>query len=207
MGPGGAGGAPRAGQAECPRGRKGPGVPVEGGGSSTGCAGILPGPAVGAGGWHSARGHGWRCPERSPGLLERCRAGREGFESLPAGPALPWECFPSAVSSPVSVPQTLCPGGSGGCEVLSPGGVRANRCEILCTKNKNFHTGAVQSCLERWGTRFGAGVWKSSDKLAQCSLLVLCQVFDATNTTRERRDLILNFAKENAFKVVLSLCL
>lgn len=27
------------------------------------------------------------------------------------------------------------------------------------------------------------------------------QVFDATNTTRERRDLILNFAKENAFKV------
>ncbi|XP_071435033.1 6-phosphofructo-2-kinase/fructose-2,6-bisphosphatase 2 isoform X2 [Pithys albifrons albifrons] len=33
-------------------------------------------------------------------------------------------------------------------------------------------------------------------------------VFDATNTTRERRDLILNFAKENAFKVffVESVC-
>lgn len=27
------------------------------------------------------------------------------------------------------------------------------------------------------------------------------QVFDATNTTRERRDLILNFAEENSFKV------
>lgn len=27
------------------------------------------------------------------------------------------------------------------------------------------------------------------------------QVFDATNTTRERRDLILAFVKENAFKV------
>lgn len=27
------------------------------------------------------------------------------------------------------------------------------------------------------------------------------QVFDATNTTRERRDMILNFAKENSFKV------
>jgi hypothetical protein len=26
-------------------------------------------------------------------------------------------------------------------------------------------------------------------------------VFDATNTTRERRDMILNFAKQNAFKV------
>uniref|UniRef100_A0A8C5I0M6 6-phosphofructo-2-kinase/fructose-2,6-bisphosphatase 2 n=1 Tax=Gouania willdenowi TaxID=441366 RepID=A0A8C5I0M6_GOUWI len=34
------------------------------------------------------------------------------------------------------------------------------------------------------------------------------QVFDATNTTRERRELILNFAKENAYKVffVESLC-
>uniref|UniRef100_A0A8C4VKR7 6-phosphofructo-2-kinase domain-containing protein n=1 Tax=Gopherus evgoodei TaxID=1825980 RepID=A0A8C4VKR7_9SAUR len=33
-------------------------------------------------------------------------------------------------------------------------------------------------------------------------------VFDATNTTRERRDLILNFAKENAYKVffVESVC-
>lgn len=28
-------------------------------------------------------------------------------------------------------------------------------------------------------------------------------MFDATNTTRERRDLILNFAKENAFKVAI----
>uniref|UniRef100_A0A8C9NCJ1 6-phosphofructo-2-kinase/fructose-2,6-bisphosphatase 2 n=1 Tax=Serinus canaria TaxID=9135 RepID=A0A8C9NCJ1_SERCA len=42
-------------------------------------------------------------------------------------------------------------------------------------------------------------------------LLVECgqiAVFDATNTTRERRDLILNFAKENAFKVffVESVC-
>lgn len=27
------------------------------------------------------------------------------------------------------------------------------------------------------------------------------QVFDATNTTRERRDMILSFAKENSFKV------
>lgn len=27
------------------------------------------------------------------------------------------------------------------------------------------------------------------------------QVFDATNTTRERRDMILNFAEENSFKV------
>lgn len=42
---------------------------------------------------------------------------------------------------------------------------------------------------------------------------VLCassQVFDATNTTRERRDMILNFAKENSFKVPmlgLGLCL
>lgn len=27
------------------------------------------------------------------------------------------------------------------------------------------------------------------------------QVFDATNTTRERRELILNFGKENDFKV------
>lgn len=26
-------------------------------------------------------------------------------------------------------------------------------------------------------------------------------MFDATNTTRERRDMILNFAKENSFKV------
>lgn len=26
-------------------------------------------------------------------------------------------------------------------------------------------------------------------------------MFDATNTTRERRDMILNFAKQNAFKV------
>lgn len=38
-------------------------------------------------------------------------------------------------------------------------------------------------------------------------LLLLCvifyQVFDATNTTRERRDLILAFVKENAFKVKL----
>lgn len=33
-------------------------------------------------------------------------------------------------------------------------------------------------------------------------------VFDATNTTRERRDMILNFAKQNAFKVffVESVC-
>lgn len=30
---------------------------------------------------------------------------------------------------------------------------------------------------------------------------VACQVFDATNTTRERRELILNFAKDNAYKV------
>lgn len=28
-----------------------------------------------------------------------------------------------------------------------------------------------------------------------------CQVFDATNTTRERRHMILHFAKENDFKV------
>uniref|UniRef100_A0A8C7UHE8 6-phosphofructo-2-kinase/fructose-2,6-bisphosphatase 2 n=1 Tax=Oncorhynchus mykiss TaxID=8022 RepID=A0A8C7UHE8_ONCMY len=35
-----------------------------------------------------------------------------------------------------------------------------------------------------------------------------CHVFDATNTTRERRDLILDFGKENAFKVffVESVC-
>lgn len=33
------------------------------------------------------------------------------------------------------------------------------------------------------------------------NLLSSNQVFDATNTTRERRDLILAFGKENAFKV------
>lgn len=33
------------------------------------------------------------------------------------------------------------------------------------------------------------------------NLLSSHQVFDATNTTRERRDLILAFGKENAFKV------
>lgn len=32
-------------------------------------------------------------------------------------------------------------------------------------------------------------------------LHVVSQVFDATNTTRERRELILNFAKDNAYKV------
>lgn len=32
-------------------------------------------------------------------------------------------------------------------------------------------------------------------------LLSPCQVFDATNTTRERRLMILHFAKENDFKV------
>lgn len=36
-------------------------------------------------------------------------------------------------------------------------------------------------------------------------LPVVCQVFDATNTTRERRELILNFAKDNAYKVGASL--
>lgn len=30
---------------------------------------------------------------------------------------------------------------------------------------------------------------------------MLLKVFDATNTTRERRGMILNFAKENGFKV------
>lgn len=35
-------------------------------------------------------------------------------------------------------------------------------------------------------------------------LLSSNQVFDATNTTRERRDLILAFGKENAFKVTLA---
>lgn len=32
-------------------------------------------------------------------------------------------------------------------------------------------------------------------------LLLLLQVFDATNTTSERRDVILGFAKENGYKV------
>lgn len=36
------------------------------------------------------------------------------------------------------------------------------------------------------------------------SLCSFYQVFDATNTTRERRDLILAFVKENAFKVSLA---
>lgn len=33
------------------------------------------------------------------------------------------------------------------------------------------------------------------------------QVFDATNTTRERRHMILHFAKENDFKVSQTPCL
>lgn len=75
---------------------------------------------------------------RSLGLLERIRGARKVFESLPAGSeALLWECFPSAVTIPISVLQTLCPGGSGRCEVLSLGGVWANSCKILCTKNSS----------------------------------------------------------------------
>lgn len=39
------------------------------------------------------------------------------------------------------------------------------------------------------------------------TILILSQVFDATNTTRERRHMILNFAKENDFKVSQTSCL
>lgn len=91
-------------------------------------------------------------PQKSLGLLERCRGGREVFESLPAGSALLWECFPSAVTVPISVLQTLCPGGSGRCEVLSPGGVRADCCEILCTKNS-----LTSGQLEAGGPDLGLG--------------------------------------------------
>lgn len=48
----------------------------------------------------------------------------------------------------------------------------------------------------------------SVDKNKNCFLTcfaVTRQVFDATNTTRERRELILNFAKDNAYKVGSSL--
>lgn len=79
------------------------------------------------------------------------------FESLPAGSALLWECFPSAVTIPVCVLQALCPGGSGGCEVLSPGGVRADRCKILCTKN-GFTSGHFEASWSAEGPNLGLGL-------------------------------------------------
>lgn len=106
-------------------------------GKSTACAGILPVTGVGVWGWHKAQGQVTdRGAPRSLGLSGRRRDGREKFEPFPAGSgALLRERFPSAVTIPISGPQALRLGGSGRCEVLSPGGVRANCCKILCTKN------------------------------------------------------------------------
>lgn len=38
------------------------------------------------------------------------------------------------------------------------------------------------------------------------NLICLCKVFDATNTTPERREVILSFAKENGYKVCCFAC-
>lgn len=92
---------------------------------------------------------------RSLRLSGRCRGGREVLESHPAGSeALLWECFPSAMSIPISVPQTLRLGGSGRCEVLSLGGVRANSCKILCTKNSST-LGQFKAAQGVWGPDSG----------------------------------------------------
>lgn len=42
--------------------------------------------------------------------------------------------------------------------------------------------------------------WKKNKPLI-CFLLRVKQVFDATNTTRERRETIIQFAEQNGFKV------
>lgn len=44
--------------------------------------------------------------------------------------------------------------------------------------------------------------WLNTVCKSSASAALFCQVFDATNTTRERRETIIQFAEQNGFKVI-----
>lgn len=87
----------------------------------------------------------------------------------------------------VLLSQTVCLGGTEGCQGLSEWRGRPDRCEDIKKKLLHFFFTATTCNL----------IWSEYP----------IQVFDATNTTRERRELILNFAKDNAYKVTDALFL
>ena len=93
--------------------------------------------------------------------------------------------------------QTVCSGGAGGCEGVSHGGQWADcgKPHLPPPPSPPFQQPGAPPHLGSAlvGFHFSVPVHLS------CGLS--SQVFDATNTTRERRALILNFAEENSFKV------
>lgn len=116
----------------------------------------------------------------------------ESFTSL----SLVWCC---SRRCPLFSRQTVRPGGTSRCEGVSYGGERADRGEpSLPLPHPGLHPSGSVTARPRIGSA-SAGFPVSLPPHLLCGLS--SQVFDATNTTRERRDMILNFAKENSFKV------
>ena len=93
----------------------------------------------------------------------------------------------------------MCSGGTARCEGISYGGERADRGEpSLPLPHPGLHPSSSVAARPHVGSAsVGFPVSLPTHLLWGLS----SQVFDATNTTRERRDMILNFAKENSFKV------
>ena len=92
----------------------------------------------------------------------------------------------------------MCPGGAERREGVSHRGERAD-----CGKPYLLPLPHLHPC-----SSLAAPLCLGSTSVGLCFLVPIplprglsSQVFDATNTTRERRDLILNFAEENSFKV------
>lgn len=85
--------------------------------------------------------------------------------------------------------------------------VTLSACVSMLPHFKSFKVARAQLNPEPSYKRFAIKHSRYGRELFSLFLLLLCvifcQVFDATNTTRERRDLILAFVKENAFKVKL----
>ena len=94
----------------------------------------------------------------------------------------------------------MCPGGAGRREGVSHGGERADRGKPYLPLPR-FHPCSSLAALLRPGSTSVGLCFSVPIPLPRG---LSSQVFDATNTTRERRDLILNFAEENSFKVDLT---
>lgn len=118
----------------------------------------------------------------------------------------------------LSLLQAVCSGSAARCEGVLDRGGRSDRSESLSlyvhaslstwrldvgsfplnTQNRN--TSGIRIVLI---LRCPTNISQRGNKYCLCFCPFFFQVFDATNTTRERRDLIQDFVKENAFKVKL----
>lgn len=97
---------------------------------------------MGVGGWGWLKAQG----QVTGGVPQHLWGSQKGSREFGIPPC--WLSF--ALTIPLYALQALCPGGSGGCEVLSLGGVRANSCKILCAKNSSA-SGQFQAAWSVWG--------------------------------------------------------